>query len=67
MARRVIVWGIGNVGRAALRTVVSTPALELAGVIVANPAKVGRDAGELCGLPPQGVVATDDVGRGLVR
>jgi len=27
---------------------------------VANPAKVGRDAGDLRGLPPQGVVATND-------
>jgi len=62
MAYSVIVWGTGNVGRAALRTVVANPALELAGGIVANPAKVGRDVGELCGLPRQGVVATDDVG-----
>ena len=51
MAHRVVVWGTGNVGMAALRIVVANPALELAGVIVANPAKVGRDAGELCGLP----------------
>lgn len=61
MAYKVIVWGTGNVGRSALRTVVSNPALELAGVIVSNPAKRGRDAGELCGLPAQGVAATDDV------
>ncbi len=61
MARRVVVWGTGNVGIPALRTVVSNPELELAGVLVSNPAKVGRDAGELVGLPPLGVVATDDV------
>jgi len=61
MAHRVVVWGTGNVGRSALRTVVSNPALELVGVVVSNPAKVGRDAGELCGLPPLGIVATNDV------
>src|SRR5262249_8391256 len=33
MLYRVIVWGTGNVGRAALRTVIANPALELVGVI----------------------------------
>lgn len=61
MPHRVIVWGTGNVGVPALRIVVANPALELAGVIVSNPAKVGKDAGELCGLAPTGVRATDDV------
>ena len=61
MPHRVIVWGTGNVGVPALRIVVSNPALELAGVIVSNPAKVGKDAGELCGLPATGIRATDDV------
>lgn len=65
MPYKVIVWGTGNVGRLALRTVIANPALELAGVIVSNPAKVGRDAGELCGRPPQGVKATDDVDAAL--
>jgi hypothetical protein len=65
MPHRVIVWGTGNVGVPALRIVVANPALELAGVIVANPAKVGKDAGELCGLPPTGVRATDDVAAAL--
>jgi len=35
--------------------------LELAGVVVSNPSKVGRDAGELAYLEPLGVAATDDV------
>ena len=61
MSHRVIVWGTGNVGVPALRIVLSNPALELTGVIVSNPAKVGGDAGELCGLPRTGVRATDDV------
>lgn len=65
MAHRVIVWGTGNVGVPALRIVLSNPALELAGVIVSNPAKVGKDAGELCGRPATGVRATSDVAAAL--
>ena len=59
---RVVQWGTGNVGRLALRAIIDHPDLELAGVIVHNPDKVGRDAAELCGLDqPTGVLATDDV------
>ncbi len=65
MPHRVIVWGTGNVGVPALRIVLSNPALALAGVIVSNPAKVGRDAGELCGWSHTGVRATDDVAAAL--
>lgn len=61
MARRVVVWGTGNVGRPAIRAVAANRGLALAGVLVATPAKHGRDAGELAGLPPTGVRATTDV------
>ena len=61
MNLRVVVWGTGNVGRPALRAIAAHRDLELAGVIVANPDKVGRDAGELAGIEPLGVAATDDV------
>jgi hypothetical protein len=67
MPYKVIVWGTGNIGRPALRTIVSNPDLELAGVIVSNPEKVGRDAGDLCGLRPTGVTASDDVDAVLGR
>ncbi|MCX5380721.1 dihydrodipicolinate reductase [Streptomyces sp. NBC_00091] len=61
-----VVWGTGNVGRAAIRAVDAHPALELTAVIVHNPAKVGRDAGELAGLGHRlGVAATDDIGAVL--
>ncbi|HWS44457.1 MAG TPA: diacylglycerol kinase [Acidimicrobiia bacterium] len=60
MTYRVIQWSTGNVGQAALRCIIRHPELELAGVWVHSAAKVGRDAGELCGLPPTGVHATDD-------
>ncbi|MET9696446.1 dihydrodipicolinate reductase [Streptomyces sp. NPDC006529] len=56
-----VVWGTGNVGRAAIRAVEAHPALKLAAVLVHDPAKVGRDAGELAGLDRAlGVPATDD-------
>jgi hypothetical protein len=60
MALRVVVWGPGNVGGPAIRSVIANPALELVGVIVHSPEKVGRDAGELVGLAPTGVLATRD-------
>lgn len=67
MAQRVVVWGTGNVGKAALRAVIADPELELAGVIVSQAAKVGRDAGELADLPPVGVAASDDVAGVLAK
>ena len=60
MRLRVIVWGTGNVGRPAIRAVLSHRHLQLTAVVVANPDKVGRDAGELAGIAACGVPATDD-------
>ncbi|MEP5837490.1 MAG: hypothetical protein ABJ322_07215 [Marinobacter sp.] len=57
---RVIVWGTGNVGRPAIRAVLSHHDLELVGVVVANPDKVGRDAGEIAGMEPCGLAASAD-------
>ncbi|QWF78936.1 NAD(P)H-dependent amine dehydrogenase family protein [Amycolatopsis sp. CA-230715] len=57
-----VVWGTGNVGRAAIRAVEAHPALKLAAVLVHAPDKVGKDAGELAGLGTElGVAATDDI------
>jgi len=60
MPYRVIQWSTGNVGSRALRAILGHPELELVGVWVHGPSKVGRDAGELAGLPPTGVLATSD-------
>jgi hypothetical protein len=57
---RVVQWATGNVGRRALREVIRHPSLELVGVLTYNPAKEGFDAGELCGEPATGVLATTD-------
>lgn len=58
---RVIQWATGTVGKAALKYFIENPVIELAGVYVTNPEKVGKDAGDLVDLPPTGVIATDDV------
>jgi len=62
MTYRVVQWSTGNVGRHALAGIDAHPELELVGVFVSNPDKVGKDAGELAGLDRTlGVTATDDV------
>jgi hypothetical protein len=58
---RVIQWSTGVVGKAALKHFIENPVIELVGVYVTNPDKVGKDAGELVGLPPTGIIATSDV------
>ena len=62
-----VVWGTGNVGRAAIRAVDAHPGLALADVIVHNPDKVGRDAGDLAGIGHLGVAATGDIDAVLAR
>ena len=62
MSIRVVAWGTGNVGRHALAGIDARPDLELVGLWVSNPAKVGKDAGRLAGLDRDlGVLATNDV------
>jgi hypothetical protein len=61
MAKRVVVWGTGFVGRMVIAEIARHPEFELVGVGVHDPDKVGRDAGELAGIGPLGVRATDDV------
>jgi hypothetical protein len=58
---RVVQWATGNIGLRSLRAVIEHPRYELVGLWVHSPEKVGRDAGELCGLPPVGVKATSSI------
>src|SRR5262245_42405740 len=61
MPYRVIQWSTGNVGKLALRGIINHPDLELVGLWVHGADKVGRDAGDLCGLGRKvGVSATSD-------
>ena len=61
MTLRTVVWGTGNLGRAAVRAVSAHPGLTLDAVLTSTVAKVGRDAGELADVAPLGVALTDDV------
>lgn len=61
MSYRVIQWATGGVGRAAIEGIRSHPELELVGVWVHSAEKAGKDAGEICGLGPIGVTATNDI------
>ncbi|WP_310961496.1 NAD(P)H-dependent amine dehydrogenase family protein [Nocardioides terrisoli] len=59
--RRVVAWSTGTVGRHAIAGIDARPDLELVGVWVSTPEKVGQDAGRLAGLDRDlGVLATDD-------
>src|SRR5687768_15907255 len=58
---RVIQWATGKVGTIALRHFIENPTFELAGVLVTDTSKAGKDAGEIAGTPLTGILATDDV------
>ena len=58
---RVIQWATGAVGKQAARMVHAHPEMTLVGGYVTSESKVGKDLGELIGVDPIGVVATDDI------
>jgi 2,4-diaminopentanoate dehydrogenase len=61
MTYRVIQWTTGNVGKSSVRAIAANPTLELVGCYAWSPEKVGRDVGELCGIEPLDVQATNDI------
>src|SRR5580704_4284406 len=58
--KRIVVWGTGFVGKMVIPEILRHPLFELVGVGVSAPDKVGRDVGEICGIEPIGMTATDD-------
>ncbi|HUS62398.1 MAG TPA: hypothetical protein VMY34_09390, partial [Acidimicrobiales bacterium] len=58
---RVVQWTTGKTGSAAVRGMVGHPVIDLVGCYAYSPEKVGKDVGELCGIDPIGVTATDDI------
>lgn len=58
---RAIQWATGQVGSFTLKATIEHPDLELVGVKVFDPAKHGKDAGDLVGLSATGVHATTSV------
>lgn len=62
---RVVVFGPGGLGTVAIWETGRLPEFELVGVRAYSEAKHGRDAGELIGIDPLGVVATTDLAEAL--
>lgn len=63
---KVIIWGLGNVGRSAVRMIAErTNAFELVAVVDVDPKKIGKDAGEIFDFPKVGVNVTSDIDAAL--
>src|ERR1700710_110313 len=60
-ATRVFQVATGNVGSEMIKRISAHPDLELIGLHCYTTEKVGRDAGEIVGLPPIGVAATGSI------
>jgi len=58
---RVVQWTTGNVGKSSVEAIAKNPNYELVGLYAWSKDKSGRDAGELAGIEPLGVKATNDV------
>ncbi len=57
---KVVQWTTGNVGKESAKAIVSNPGLDLVGCYAWSAEKVGTDVGDLVGIDPVGVAATDD-------
>jgi hypothetical protein len=60
---KVIIWGLGNVGRAAVRMCIEKESLELVGVLDVDPNKVGKDPGEIFNFGKTGVLVSSDMDK----
>ena len=58
---RIAVWSTGAVGSLVLRAAHRRPDLDVVAVWAHSPDKAGRDAGEITGIGPIGVVTTDSL------
>ena len=58
---KVFQFATGNVGSEMVHKTVQHPDLELIGLYCYSEDKVGRDAGEIVGIDPIGVLATNSV------
>ena len=58
---RVVQWTTGNVGKSSVAAIARIPTYELVGCYAWSKDKAGVDVGELVGIEPLGVKATNDV------
>jgi hypothetical protein len=61
MTYRVIQWATGLLGKESIKGILAHPELELVGCWVHSADKVGVDVGEICGIGPIGVKATNSL------
>ncbi|HEX5254104.1 MAG TPA: dihydrodipicolinate reductase [Mycobacterium sp.] len=61
MTYRVVQWTTGNVGKSSVKAITANPMLQLVGCYAWSPEKAGRDVGELCGIEPLDIKATNDI------
>src|SRR2546422_10029348 len=63
---KVMHFGLGPIGAAVVKQVATRPGFKIVGAIDIDPAKVGRDLGDIVGLPKRlGVKVSGDAGRAL--
>ncbi|MGH7491279.1 MAG: NAD(P)H-dependent amine dehydrogenase family protein [bacterium] len=68
MKIRVAQFGLGPIGQACVKALLQKPGVELVGGIDIDPAKCGRDLGEVCGLKKSlGVMVRQDTGAALAE
>ena len=58
---RVVQWTTGNVGKSSVEALAKNPNYELIGCYAWSKDKAGHDVGELVGIEPLGIAATNDV------
>jgi hypothetical protein len=58
---RVVQWTTGNVGKSSVGAIAKNPNYELIGCYAWSKNKADRDVGELVGIEPLGIKATNDV------
>ena len=58
---KLIIWGLGHVGKSAVRQIVQRKSLQLVAVYDNDESKIGQDAGLLSGVEELGVTVTNDL------
>ena len=63
---RVMPFGLGPIGASVVKQLASRPGFKLVGAVDVDPAKVGRDLGDVAGLPKRlGIRISDNPAKAL--
>jgi 4-hydroxy-tetrahydrodipicolinate reductase len=63
MATRILCYGLGPIGLGITRLALQRPGIEIVGAVDVDPAKVGRDLGEILGGNALGVTIADSIAK----